>query len=192
MSANVSVGAWRRARWVLLAFIPSSLMLAVTSYLTTDIAAVPLLWTVPLGLYLLTFVLAFGSRGERMRALALRVWPLVVVPLALLMVAQIRGPLLVVILLHLAGFAVAALLCHGELAHDRPDPRHLTEFYFWISLGRLIGGLFNTLAAPLLFTGIVNTRWCWCSPACSPPDCLQGRPPRRSPSTSPCPWPSPC
>ena len=156
MTARVSIGAWRRARWVLLAFIPSSLMLAVTSYLTTDIAAVPLLWTVPLGLYLLTFVLAFGSRGERMRALALRVWPLVIVPLVLLMVAQIRGPLLIVMLLHLVGFAVAALQCHGELAHDRPDPGYLTEFYFWISLGGLIGGLFNTLAAPLLFKGIVE------------------------------------
>ena len=95
-TATVSIGAWRRARWVLLAFIPSSLMLAVTSYLTTDIAAVPLLWTVPLGLYLLTFVLAFGSSGERMRAVALRAWRLVIVPLALLMVGQIRGPLLIV------------------------------------------------------------------------------------------------
>jgi hypothetical protein len=156
ITAKVSIGAWRRARWVLLAFIPSSLMLAVTSYLTTDIAAVPLLWTVPLGLYLLTFVLAFGSSGERMRALALRAWPLVIVPLALLMVVQVRGPLLVVMVLHLAGFAIAALQCHGELAHDRPDPSHLTEFYFWISLGGLIGGLFNTLAAPVLFTGIVE------------------------------------
>jgi hypothetical protein len=155
-TATVGIGAFRRARWVLLSFIPSSLMLAVTSYLTTDIAAVPLLWTVPLGLYLLTFVLAFGSRGERMRALALRVWPLVVAPLALLMIAQIRGPFLMVLLLHLVGFTIAALQCHGELAHDRPDPSHLTEFYFWISLGGLIGGLFNTLAAPLLFTGIIE------------------------------------
>jgi hypothetical protein len=156
MTAKVAIGAWRRARWILLSFIPSSLMLSVTSYLTTDIASVPLLWTVPLGLYLLTFVLAFGSRGERMRALALRAWPLVIVPLALLMVAQIRSPLLIVMLLHLVGFAIAALQCHGELAHDRPDPGHLTEFYFWISLGGLIGGLFNTLAAPLLFKGIVE------------------------------------
>ena len=80
--------ALRRARWIALAFVPSSLMLAVTSYVSTDIAAVPLLWIVPLALYLLTFALAFGRHSAAAGALARRALPLLVVPLALFMIAE--------------------------------------------------------------------------------------------------------
>jgi len=150
------VTALRRARWVALAFIPSSLMLAVTSYVSTDIAAVPLLWIVPLALYLLTFALAFGRHSARAGALARRTLPLLVVPLALFMIAKVQAPLTAIVLLHLAAFAVVALNCHADLAGDRPAPSRLTEFYFWVSFGGMLGGLFNTLAAPLLFNSIVE------------------------------------
>jgi hypothetical protein len=80
----------RRAKWVALSFVPSSLMLAVTSYLSTDIAAVPLLWVVPLSLYLLTFVIAFGSRAPAVSAFVNRFLPLLILPLALTMVGQGR------------------------------------------------------------------------------------------------------
>ena len=146
----------RRARWMVLSFIPSSLMLAVTSYLSTDIAAVPLLWILPLSLYLLTFVLAFGSRSGYFRAVADRGLPLLILPLALLMAAQAQPTIWFAIPLNLLTFAMAALLCHGELANDRPSPVSLTEFYFWIGCGGVLGGLFNTLAAPVLFTGIAE------------------------------------
>jgi len=146
----------RRARWVALAFVPSSLMLAVTSYLSTDIAAVPLLWIVPLALYLLTFALAFGRHSTAAGAVARRALPLLAVPLALFMIANLRAPLTAIVLLHLAAFAVMALSCHADLAQDRPEPSRLTEFYFWVSLGGMLGGLFNTLAAPLLFDSIVE------------------------------------
>src|SRR5262249_34498035 len=146
----------RRARWVALAFVPSSLMLGVTSYLSTDIAAVPLLWVVPLWFYLLTFVVAFGSKGGQVRAIANRALPVVILPLALLMVAQVKSPFSFVIPLHLLVFVAAALLCHGELAHDRPLSSHLTEFYFWLALGGMAGGLFNTLLAPVAFARIVE------------------------------------
>jgi hypothetical protein len=146
----------RRVRWVALAFVPSSLMLGVTTYLSTDIAAVPLLWIVPLWLYLLTFVVTFGSKGGQVRAIANRVLPVVIVPLALMMVAQVKGPLSFVIPVHLLVFVSAALLCHGELAHDRPLSNHLTEFYFWLALGGMAGGLFNALLAPVIFTRIVE------------------------------------
>ena len=146
----------RRGRWVLLAFVPSSLMLAVTSYLSTDIAAVPLLWIVPLALYLLTFAIAFGRHLPRASALAHRALPLTVVPLALFMIMRVREPLAVIIALHLAAFAFIALNCHADLAADRPEPRHLTEFYFWLSLGGMLGGLFNALAAPSLFSSVAE------------------------------------
>lgn len=151
-----AVSLSRRALWVALAFIPSSLMLAVTSYMSTDIAAMPLLWIVPLALYLLTFVIGFGSKNETARAVAHRAVPLLIVSLALFMVTQVRGPLSLLVPFHLMTFTAVALLCHAELAHDRPAPSHLTEFYFWISFGGMLGGLFNTLAAPLMFNSIVE------------------------------------
>lgn len=144
----------RRIRWVALAFVPSSLMLAVTSYLSTDIAAVPLLWILPLALYLLTFIVAFSAMSARARAIVRRAVPLLVVPLALFMTTRMYVPLLVIMPLHLLAFVFIAVLCHTELASDRPEPVHLTEFYLWISVGGMLGGTFNTLLAPLLFRGI--------------------------------------
>jgi spermidine synthase len=146
----------RRARWVALAFVPSSLMLAVTSYLSTDIAAVPLLWVVPLSLYLLTFVIAFGSRAPAVSALANRCLPLLILPLALTMTFQGRPTLWLAVPLHLVTFTMACLLCHAQLARDRPATSSLTDFYFCIALGGMLGGLFNTLAAPLLFSTVVE------------------------------------
>ena len=150
------ITALRRARWMALAFVPSSLMLAVTTYISTDIAAVPLLWILPLALYLLTFALAFGRHSAAVGAAARRLLPLLVVPLTLFMVAKVRAPLAAIVSLHLAAFGVMALNCHVDLSNDRPDASHLTEFYFWVSLGGMLGGLFNTLAAPLLFDSIVE------------------------------------
>jgi spermidine synthase len=146
----------RRATWIALAFIPSSLMLAVTTYFSTDIAPVPLFWIAPLALYLLTFVAAFGTRAAALRSIADRFMPLVVLPLVVLMVARVGLPLALAIPLHLGAFTLAALVCHGRLAALRPDPAHLTEFYFWIAFGGMLGGMFNTLAAPLLFSQIVE------------------------------------
>jgi hypothetical protein len=149
--------AWRRRlRWTALAFVPSSLLLAVTSYMSTDVASVPLLWMVPLCVYLGTFVVAFSPGAARARALATRFMPLAVIALALLLIAQMNRPVSLVIPLHLIVFGVIALACHGELADDRPSTARLTEFYFWISLGGMLGGLFNALLAPVIFTGIVE------------------------------------
>jgi len=146
----------QRATWIALAFIPSSLMLAVTTYFSTDIAPVPLFWIAPLALYLLTFVVAFSARSASPRSIADRFMPLVILPLVVLMIAGARISLWLAIPVHLGAFTVAALVCHGRLADDRPAPIHLTEFYFWIAFGGMLGGLFNTLAAPLLFSQIVE------------------------------------
>jgi hypothetical protein len=154
---RASAIAWpRRLRWMALACIPSSLMLAVTSYLTTDIAAVPLMWIVPLALYLSTFIVAFGSRAESWHALADRRLPLPIVALVVFMIVHVTGPGWIIVPVHLVAFGLAALLCHCELARDRPSPAHLTEFYFWISIGGMLGGIFNTLVAPVLFNSILE------------------------------------
>jgi hypothetical protein len=139
-----------------LAAVPSSLMLGVTTALTTDVAPVPLLWVAPLGLYLLTFIVAFGSARERGSALARRWLPALLLGLAVSMVLRARLPLVAALLLHLIPFLAAATLCHARLAQERPSPRFLTEFYFWMAFGGMAGGLFNTLAAPLLFSRIVE------------------------------------
>ncbi len=146
----------RRIRWVLLSFVPSSLMLGVTTYLSTDIAAVPLLWIIPMSLYLLTFVIAFSRRPIISHSLAARGFQLAFLPLAVLMIIRDSGPASVLIGLHLAVFFFAALACHGLLAQDRPNTSHLTEFYFWMSLGGVMGGAFNALAAPVLFESVVE------------------------------------
>jgi len=156
VDAAESITRSRRARWTILAFVPSSLLLAVTSYMSTDVAAVPLMWIVPLSIYLVTFVVAFSPAAAGGRALATRLMPLGVIALTLFLVAQINQPLSVVFPLHLLVFATIALVCHGELAHDRPSPARLTEFYVWIAVGGMLGGLFNALLAPVIFVGIVE------------------------------------
>src|SRR5689334_3198168 len=128
----------RRARWIALAFVPSSLMLAVTTYFSTDIAPVPLFWIAPLALYLLTFVAAFSTRSASLQAIADRFMPLVVLPLVTLMIAGAGISLWGAIPLHLAAFTMAALVCHGRLAADRPAATHLTEYYFWIACGGML------------------------------------------------------
>ena len=156
VAAGETIPWRRRLRWTVLAFVPSSLLLAVTSYMSTDVASVPLLWMVPLCVYLGTFIVAFSPAAVRARALAARFMPLAVIALALLLIAQMSRPVSLVIPLHLVVFGILALACHGELADDRPSTARLTEFYFWISLGGMLGGLFNALLAPVIFTGIVE------------------------------------
>jgi spermidine synthase len=145
-----------RARWVVLAFVPSSLMLAVTTYLSSDIAAVPLLWIVPLGLYLLTFVAAFSSRTRSWRQPAGVAFRLLVIPLVLMMATRARMAEELMFIPHLLVFVTAAFLCHSRLADSRPSPSHLTEFYLWMSFGGMLGGIFNALAAPYFFKSVAE------------------------------------
>jgi hypothetical protein len=209
--------AWRRFRWVALAAVPSSLMLGATTYMTTDIAAIPLLWVLPLTLYLLSFILVFSKISETVQAVSVCVtavaglaavawivptyidktqfgwlpavvWlvcavgvlaslrlaffrdsrlihrafvlalPLLILLLLFVMLSSGGRPRSIVftLLLHLVTLFAVAMVCHGELALDRPSPRHLTEFFLWMSVGGVVGGLFNALVAPLVFNGIVE------------------------------------
>ncbi|MBI5774952.1 MAG: fused MFS/spermidine synthase [Verrucomicrobia bacterium] len=146
----------QRARWIFYALVPSSLMLGVTTYLTTDIAAVPLLWVIPLALYLLTFVLVFARKNFLPLPLVARALPIAALTLVFVMLADVKQPPGLLVGLHLALLFIAALVSHGCLAAARPDAAHLTDFYLCMSLGGALGGLFNALAAPLLFDAVVE------------------------------------
>lgn len=141
-------------RWIALAFVPSSWMLGVTAYLSIDIAPVPLLWVVPLALYLLTFVMAFARRPLIPHSWVMFALPWLVVGLALVM--GLGRVDMVYIGLHLLAFFVGALACHGELANSRPAPRHLTLFYLALAVGGVLGGIFNALIAPNVFNRLTE------------------------------------
>lgn len=143
--------AFARLHWVILAFVPSSLMLGVTTYLSTDIAAIPLLWMLPLALYLLTFILTFAARPPVSRRFMLWLQPFVLLPLIVAIVIHRTNPWWLLMGLHLLMFFVTAMVCHRELADAKPSPQHLTAFYLWLSVGGVLGGLFNALLAPVLF-----------------------------------------
>ena len=146
----------RRLYWILLAFIPSSLLFGVTTYITTEIAPTPLLWTIPLALYLVTFVLAFARRNLAPGRLASYTLGGLALLLTLVLAANATEPTAAIVLLHLAFFFVAGVLCHYKLASDRPTAARLPEFYLCVAVGGMLGGLFNTLIAPTIFNTIVE------------------------------------
>ena len=198
VSARLEAGrhtiSWRRrALWVVLALVPSTLLLGVTQHLATDVVSAPLLWVVPLALYLTTFIAVFSSssgglrppdpltpslagtpsptprrRLARLRSLAPLSWGFgtarrwgAVAPVAALLVpvlslAEVRYPILLVALVHLAAFTVLAMLCHTRLAESRPDAAHLTEYFAWVSLGGVLGGAAAALVAPVVFSSILE------------------------------------
>jgi hypothetical protein len=149
-------GLWCRLRWVAIAFVPSSLMLGVTTVLSTDIPPVPMLWVGPLALYLLSFILASGRMPSWLHTAAVWGAPLGVAAEVALALSWERLPLGPQIVVHLTVFFLVALACHGELAKTRPPAGRLTEFYLWLSLGGVLGGLFNALLAPAVFWSVAE------------------------------------
>jgi hypothetical protein len=143
-----------RLSWTALAAIPSGLVIAVTSYVTTDVAAAPLFWVLPLALYLLTFVAVFRDRPWIGRETVAHLVPILVAPLAIGLLGRDHVFWLVVTIVNLVTFFLLALLCHGELYQRRPAPAQLTEFYLWVSFGGVLGGIFAALVSPHIFTRI--------------------------------------
>jgi SAM-dependent methyltransferase len=142
---------WReRVWWLALAFVPSSLMLGVTAYLTTDIASAPLLWVAPLSLYLFSFVVAFSRYEAIATRLSGVLLPFLAVAAAIDMFGSVGLPVVLRLPLHLAVFTLAALLCHGRLAASRPPVVRLTEFYLTLAIGGVAGGIVNAIVAPAL------------------------------------------
>lgn len=143
-----------RAKWVLYSAVPSSLLVGVTTYVSTDVAAVPLLWVIPLSLYLLTFVIVFAARPRLPHSWMLRIEPYLLIGVTIPVFWNLRLPGLIGIGVHLTVLFVVAMVCHGELARRKPPAAKLTEFFVWLAVGGLAGGVFNALIAPLIFDGI--------------------------------------
>ena len=139
--------------WLSLAACGSLFLLASTNKITQDVAPIPLLWIIPLSLYLTSFIITFNSPGWYKRS----IW----IPLFLITIAaQILGlykysgwDIFIVILIFSLGMFAVCMVCHGELARIKPDSRHLTTFYLFVSLGGALGGMFVSLFAPKFFRG---------------------------------------
>ena len=142
------------ARWVLLAFVPSGLMLAATTYITTDIVAMPLLWVIPLGLYLLSFSIAFASNRAAADIIT-RIAPLVVLLFGGIMVSGFESRAYLNAILALVLLFTVSVALHTVMYRVRPAADRLTGFYLAMSLGGALGGVFAALVAPLLFD------WTW-------------------------------
>lgn len=144
----------RRLTWAAFAFVPSLALLGVTRHLSTDVAAFPLLWTVPLALYLASFVITFREGGEWWSLLGKRALRVLVVPAVL--VVLITNLLWFTVSIPLVLLAAVSLAGHGQVYRDRPDAGSLTSFYLWISIGGAAGGLFASLVAPVVFDFVIE------------------------------------
>jgi hypothetical protein len=155
--ADVPAPAWAlRLRWIFLAAVPSGLLIAVTAHISTDVAAAPLLWVLPLSLYLLTWVLVFQSRPLLPHNWMLALQPLAIAGVIVLLAVGGEQNLLLTLGGHQLCFFVIAMACHGELARTRPPAKYLTGFYVALSFGGMVGGLFAGLIAPYTFSWIAE------------------------------------
>ncbi len=145
-------------RWVALAAVPSSLMLGATTYVTTDIAAIPLLWVLPLMLYLLSFIIVFSRVPAWVHKTMVLALPVLLLLLIFVMISKSKlpMPMWMTVLLHLVVLFAVAMVCHGELARTRPAAKHLTRFFLWMSVGGVVGGMFNAMLAPVVFNSLAE------------------------------------
>ena len=144
----------RQLLWLIAAIIPAGLLSATSTYLATDLVSAPLLWVLPLGIYLASFVIAFSARGRRILPIAEWLVPAAATLIWIPYVIPGRWPILILIPFLLASYAVIAIAVHGRLAIDRPDDAHLTGFYLLVSLGGVIATAFVALLAPVIFDSV--------------------------------------
>jgi hypothetical protein len=144
----------RRGRWLLLAAVPSGLLSAVTTFIATDLVSAPLLWVLPLSIYLVSFIIAFSPRGNPWIGRATLAAPAMITLLWVPYGSAGGWPVLAVLAIELVAFGIVATALHGQLARDRPDPSRLTEFYLILSLGGALASAFVALVAPNLFPGV--------------------------------------
>jgi hypothetical protein len=141
-------------RWSILAFVPSSLMLGVTTILATEFPQLPMMWVIPLILYLVSFIIAFASVPKWFARAVVAGTTLAITFEIGLAVSGYRLPFAWQMIVHYGAFFLIALGCHTELLNTRPEPEQLTSFYLWLAVGGVLGGLFNAVLAPAIFTGI--------------------------------------
>ena len=143
-------------RWVFLSTVPSGLLVAVTAHISTELTSAPLLWVMPLSLYLLTWVLVFQRKPALSHELVLSLQPFAVAGIVALLYLGHRVPMVPSLIGHLLAFFIIAMGCHGELARTRPVPAYLSSFYVSLSFGGMLGGLFAGLLAPYIFSWIAE------------------------------------
>ena len=153
-SASRAIDWPRRLRWLLLAAIPSGLLSAVTTFIATDLVSAPLLWVVPLAIYLGSFIVAFSPRGGRLVGLAVLAAPAMITLMWVPYGSAGGWPILAILVLEVVAFAVVSVSLHGRLAQDRPEPAHLTEFYLILSAGGAIASAFVAIVAPQVFPNV--------------------------------------
>jgi hypothetical protein len=146
---------WRdRLRWVLLSFVPSGLLIGATAHIATDLVSAPFMWVVPLAIFLVTFVLTFQTNPWISHRFVLDRLGVIIAPLCLFTLSPATQLWLVP--LHLIAIFALMMACHGELVRLRPSAGKLTEFYFLMSLGGVLGGMFASLAAPNIFNSVIE------------------------------------
>ncbi len=155
-SANVEpLSLATKLHWLVLALVPSSLLLGLTNFISTDIASVPLLWIIPLTLYLLSFVIVFSKWNDKIHPWMVRLQPVFLIPfLAFAFIDPADLPYWAYLILHTLAFFLAVMVCHGELARLRPHTNYLTTFYLIMSFAGMLGGMFNTFVAPFIFNAV--------------------------------------
>jgi hypothetical protein len=146
----------KRWLWIAQAFIPSSIMLGATSAITADVPAIPLFWVLPLAVYLGSFVLVFAKKPPIPHQWVVKRLPFLLLVGLCPTISQAQFSLAVLLLVYLTVLLGLALVFHGELAKNRPAVQHLTEFYLCISIGGVLGGVFNSLIAPVVFHTVME------------------------------------
>ncbi|KAB2910384.1 MAG: class I SAM-dependent methyltransferase, partial [Hyphomicrobiaceae bacterium] len=153
---NLGEVARLRLAWAFLAFVPSGLLVAFTTYVTTDLASAPLLWVIPLALYLATFIAAFRDRPPISPRVLSIAQPVTVALTLVLMEWDASFAWVLSCAAGTLAFAVTSLACHLKLYEQRPATEHLTDFYLWLSIGGALGGIFSALIAPHLFSNVLE------------------------------------
>ena len=149
---------WSQLRWIAFSAAGSMLLLAVSNHITQNVASVPLLWLLPLTLYLLTFILTFDGTGWYKRHLYAGPFFVMVIGMCFLLVDKdFQFDLVVQTSVFCVGLFVVCMMCHGELVLSKPAPQHLTRFYLLVSIGGALGALMVSVVAPLLFSTYLET-----------------------------------
>lgn len=154
VAASTPISWRRRAWWLFLSAAPAALLVSTTQHISTDIAAVPLLWVIPLAVYLLTFINAFARRWRISARAASFGLAIAAVSLGVAYLKDARDPFLILIALDVLVLALGGLVCHARLADDRPPPDRLTEFYFIMAVGGVVGTALCALLAPVVLEGL--------------------------------------
>ncbi len=147
----------RRMRWMFYAFVPSTMLLGVTSHISMDVASFPMLWVLPLAVYILTMIIAFAVNPSKLVESMRKPVVASLIGAGIIVASNIQSIAIIeaVIAVQMILLTTVGLLGHGMLSADRPKASHLTEFYLVMSIGGALGGFFNGIVAPLIF----ETTW---------------------------------